>query len=44
LIAVNDLGQKLALHVVYRSDDDMWGVVCAPDCRPEYVFMLYRRE
>lgn len=42
LAAENDLGHKLQVNFVYRSDDDIWGVACAPDCNPEHVFHVYR--
>jgi hypothetical protein len=43
LIARNDLDQELRMHFVYRSPQDMWGIVCAPDCRSEYSFLVSLR-
>jgi hypothetical protein len=43
LTGVNDLGQEVKVHWVYRSDKDVWGIVCAPGCRPEYAFMAAKR-
>jgi hypothetical protein len=43
LIARNDLDQELRLHFVYRSPQDVWGIVCAPDCRSEYSFLVSSR-
>lgn len=43
LIARNDLDQELRMHFVYRSAQDVWGIVCAPDCRSEYSFLVSSR-
>jgi len=32
------------VNFVYRSDLDIWAVPCVPDCRPEQLFHIYRRE
>jgi len=44
LVAENDLGHRLRINFLYRSDVDIWAVTCAPECRPETVFHVYRRE
>lgn len=43
LIATNDLDQELRMHFVYRSQQDVWAVVCAPDCRAELSFLAASR-
>jgi hypothetical protein len=43
LIARNDLDQELRVHFVYRSPQDVWGIVCTPDCRSEYSFLVSSR-
>ena len=43
LIARNDLDQELRMYFVYRSPQDIWGIVCAPDCRSEYSFLVSSR-
>ena len=43
LTAVNDLGEEVKVHWVYRSDNDVWGIVCSPQCRSEYSFMATKR-
>ncbi|HEU5282993.1 MAG TPA: hypothetical protein VFU53_04220 [Burkholderiales bacterium] len=40
LIAKNDLGEELRMHFVVRSPQDVWGIVCAPDCRPDHSFLV----
>jgi hypothetical protein len=44
LVAENDLGHRLRINFLYRSSADIWAVTCAPECRPESVFHVYRRE
>jgi hypothetical protein len=44
LIAQSNLGEKLEVNFVYRSDQDIWAIPCAPDCRPEQLFHIYRRQ
>ena len=43
LTAVNDLGQEVKVHWVYRSDKDVWGIVCSPQCKSEYAFIATKR-
>jgi hypothetical protein len=44
LTAVNDLGQALELHLVQLNGrSELWGVVCAPDCRSESSFIATSR-
>jgi hypothetical protein len=44
LTAVNDLGQALQVHLVQLDGrSDLWGIVCAPDCRSEYSFIATSR-
>jgi hypothetical protein len=44
LTAESNLGEKFDVNFVYRSDLDIWAVPCVPDCRPEQLFHIYRRE
>ncbi len=44
LRALNDLGQPLEVFFLYRSDRDIWAIVCAPDCRPEATFLIESRR
>jgi hypothetical protein len=41
--ARNDKGGEFVLQMVYRSDQDIWGLVCAPDCVPESLFTVSRQ-
>ena len=44
LTAVNDVGQAVQIHLVQPSDrNDLWGIVCIPQCRPEYSFIATAR-
>ena len=43
LMAENDLGQSFEVHFLYRSDQDVWGIVCAPKCRSEFSFLVSSR-
>lgn len=40
--ARNDKNGEFVLHMVYRSDEDIWGLVCMPDCVPESLFTVSR--
>jgi hypothetical protein len=44
LAAESNLGEKLEVHFVYRSDEDIWAVPCARVCAPEQLFHIYRRD
>jgi hypothetical protein len=44
LVARNDLDQELRMHFVYRSPQDVWGIVCAPDCRADHSFLVSSRR
>lgn len=44
LAAESNLGEKLEVNFVYRSDRDIWAVPCAPACAPEQLFHIYRRD
>jgi hypothetical protein len=41
--ARNDKGGEFVLHMVYRSDQDIWGLVCTPECVPESLFVVSRQ-
>jgi hypothetical protein len=36
--------ETMEVNFLYRSDSDIWAIPCAPDCRPEQVFHIYRRD
>lgn len=40
LTAINNAGHAFDVHFLYRSDQDIWGIVCAPECRSDFSFML----
>ena len=42
LVAHNDLGHELDAYFGFRSDGEGWVVVCAPECAPEYLFMMHK--
>jgi len=42
LRAHDDEDAEFSVVMVYRSDQDIWGLVCMPDCVPESLFMVTR--
>jgi hypothetical protein len=40
LVAHNDLGHKFDAYFGFRSDGEGWVALCAPECAPEYVFLM----
>lgn len=44
LTARNSAGHQFDVHFLYRSDEDIWGLVCAPECRSDFSFILESRE
>ncbi|MCC7546430.1 MAG: hypothetical protein IT532_01555 [Burkholderiales bacterium] len=43
LRAENNHGEHFDIHFMYRSDQDVWGLVCAPRCGAEMSFRLNAR-
>jgi len=44
LRAENNHGEHFDIHFMYRSDQDVWGMVCAPKCGPEMAFVMNSRS
>ncbi len=44
LRAENNHGEHFEIHFMYRSDADVWALVCAPDCGPELSFLISSRS
>ncbi|HEX7810990.1 MAG TPA: hypothetical protein VF460_03695 [Burkholderiales bacterium] len=44
LVATNDLGHELDAYFGFRSEREGWVVMCTPDCAPENMFLIERRE
>lgn len=44
LRAENNHGEQFEIHFMYRSDADVWALVCAPDCGPEMSFLISSRS
>jgi hypothetical protein len=42
LRARDDKSGEFSIVMVYRSDQDIWGLVCMPDCVPESLFTVSR--
>ncbi len=42
LVAHNDLGHELDAYFGLRSDGEGWVVLCAPECAPEYLFLMQK--
>jgi hypothetical protein len=43
VVAESNFGEAFEVNFIYRSDDDIWAITCAPACAPEQVFKIYRR-
>jgi len=44
LRAENNHGEHFDIHFMYRSDQDVWGLVCAPKCGAEISFIMNARN
>jgi len=42
LVAHNDLGHEMDAYFGFRSDGGGWVVLCAPECAPEYLFLMQK--
>ena len=42
LVAHNDLGHELDAYFGFRSDGEGWVALCAPECAPEYLFLMQK--
>ena len=40
---VNDIKDEQQAWFGFSSDEKGWVVICAPDCAPEYLFLLEKR-
>lgn len=44
LVARNDLGHEMDAYFGFRSDHEGWVVLCAPQCAPEYLFLMQKTD
>ncbi|MEO8005740.1 MAG: hypothetical protein ABI771_12585 [Betaproteobacteria bacterium] len=44
LTAKNDLGHSVEAYFGFDSKDDGWVAMCAPECAPEYFFLINRQQ
>lgn len=44
MVATNELGHRFDVYFPMTGADRGWGAICAPDCAPEMLFMIYRNE
>jgi hypothetical protein len=44
LVATNDLGHSLDVFFGFKTDKEGWVVLCAPECAPEFVFLMQKRD
>ncbi len=44
LVATNDLGHSLDAYFGFRTDQEGWVMLCAPECAPEYLFLMRKRN
>jgi hypothetical protein len=40
---VNDIKDETQIYFGFNSEEAGWAVVCAPDCAPEYFFLVEKR-
>ena len=43
LVAGNDKGHSVDAYFGFRSDSEGWVAVCAPECAPEFFFLINRQ-
>jgi hypothetical protein len=44
LVARNDKGHPMHAYFGFKSDTDGWVALCAPDCAPEFFFLINRQD
>ena len=44
LLATNELGHRFDVYFPMTDANKGWGAICAPECAPEMLFMMYRNE
>ena len=44
MIATNELGHRFDVYFPMTDANRGWGAICAPQCAPEMLFMIYRNE
>jgi hypothetical protein len=40
--AENNLGHEMVLWFPLKTQDDLWAILCTPECRPEYAFIIQK--
>jgi hypothetical protein len=44
LLAQNEQGDRFDVFFPMTSESKGWGAICAPDCEPQMLFMIYKQE
>jgi hypothetical protein len=44
MAAENELGHRFDVYFPMTDANNGWGAICAPECAPELLFMIYRNE
>ncbi|HWQ39554.1 MAG TPA: hypothetical protein VNM24_13285 [Burkholderiales bacterium] len=44
LEAANELGHRFEVYFPMTDANSGWGAICAPECTPEMLFMMYKSE
>ncbi len=44
MVATNELGHRFEVYFPMTDANNGWGAICAPDCAPEMLFMIYRKQ
>ncbi len=42
--AVNNYGRSIRIHVAMESENNGWVLVCTPNCQPNYVILIAKRQ
>jgi hypothetical protein len=42
VLTENNLGHEMVLWFPAKADDDLWAILCTPDCRPDYAFIIQK--
>jgi len=44
LSAENNLGHEMDLWFPQKSSEDFWAILCVPECRPDYAFIIEKSK
>ena len=44
VLTENNLGHEMVLWFPAKTQDDLWAILCTPECRPEYAFIIEKPQ